>query len=145
MTSALEILLNDYCNFNSLPTPRPDAAGAYLFTLEDVAVHVISKQGQVVYLGAWIGELPLDPHPGLVLKLLQANAPDSSHQPFSIGLDQASELLCWARIPLAALTTDHFDALLRNLALTVRQWREELDSDEAIPLNEPVFNAAMLA
>jgi hypothetical protein len=140
MFNKLIDLIDEYCEFKQLLVPEANEAGAYLFTFDEITVHLITRDGKTLHAGAWIGELPVVPHPGLVLRLLRVNAPDSKNQPISIGIDERAELLCWLRIPMANLDLEGFDAVLHNLVQTAEEWRLELVDDGAIaqpPRNAP--------
>ncbi|MFC4159147.1 CesT family type III secretion system chaperone [Chitinimonas lacunae] len=133
--------MNDFPRFTQLTTALAavlalaelpaDEPGICRLTIDgQITVHLFSADDHDLLLAARIGRLAADAPPALLWRLLQANQMDAPEQPFQLSLDQAGELLAWARWPIGLEQAERIADLAFALAELVVRWRGLLAEPE---------------
>ncbi|CAK0749486.1 putative Tir chaperone family protein [Gammaproteobacteria bacterium] len=122
------MLLDDFSRASGLPRPEPDSEGFVTLGADDRVVH-LRPSGDERYLEFFgsVGELPANPDPSLLERLLEANLAWQGTRGATLGLDRNSRmLLLCRRIPQVGLQLAEFQQTLEDFFQVLDDWANRL-------------------
>jgi Tir chaperone family protein CesT len=119
-------LIADLAGVIGVPELPQDASGGYRLTIGEDDVLLYGGDDEQILVVAPIGKMPVEPDYAVVSYLLQANMFNSETMPFVIAMDDAGNLLQWAKLRIADFNGTTLATVLENLADRSAELRGEL-------------------